>query len=927
MEEISVKLEELMTTTSGLFTNHLDFVTSLQSSKGTGPINAFKVDNIDGQDEISFVTALEMKYLLDLPDLIAEALEQKNLTAAAILFLTETPIAKFLLDGSLYNETLLKRFPFIPLQCDALSSVKLAIINKGTSLVKGESGSVTKTCDFLVALALLQGTGPRETFQTLLSNRLLFLQEVVLNNSSSSALAQCLRCIVNTVLDSFLMFFKGFYRTKLTEALATPRREVLLRHFPDTLYATHYEELCSVAPWLDEGVNALLGSTQKEILNGRMGDEETRHLLNTWLSECVKLANKFVPEMLKTVSSCSELYRINKRLQTEYWALAVEFERCEIGNFFLELNDEAKYDWDYICNCVLGSQFDILLRLFRPHLLHRLSCSIHQKFAAVAQAISSELELLFRESGSSSWDVGSFCCEDGSDLEVVLPFENSASPSNYKLRNFSTLTLKRLGLSPPLQRLLLLFDSRLMPILADVLDISAGEDYANPPEEPIASSSHIASLVREACLELLRSLQDLLIPIINDGIPAETNKMNRVIFIGRVCHEIARHSCALPECFTTNFKIEELPEARREFLRYKHLTALEQDYHSDFKEAVGILTESFFTCLDTWSSAVVNMTLSTLNSLTSLYLSESFTSTWKVIKVTEEDEEGRQVESLLSMPTECTPVVYALFQTICIQVKNSFGFALDDITLQRLKTTILKGYTSHYSNFLKINKISEKSAIQMYVDFLFASATLKEEAALSDSDKTQLEKTLSKILDHVDPFDLKLLHGLLVRTVHVCLLKTSNLFGVLGLANRLLVEEYYSWPFFIHLACKNIPEASAPIEDGDAAAYIAEPKTLLPSLHIPLEQIEVYNKSLQEEKLALPLTRSEDYTVFSVEECLGSPDPCGFQEDSGSLMREVTSEDRLQFINEKGREMMGKFQNLAYVNHENIKKLLWGEVE
>jgi hypothetical protein len=27
-----------------------------------------------------------MKYLLDLPDLIAEALEQKNLTAAAILF-------------------------------------------------------------------------------------------------------------------------------------------------------------------------------------------------------------------------------------------------------------------------------------------------------------------------------------------------------------------------------------------------------------------------------------------------------------------------------------------------------------------------------------------------------------------------------------------------------------------------------------------------------------------------------------------------------------------------------------------------------------------------------------------------------------------------------------------------------------------------
>jgi hypothetical protein len=59
-----------------------------------------------------------------------------------------------------------------------------------------------------------------------------------------------------------------------------------------------------------------------------------------------------------------------------------------------------------------------------------------------------------------------------------------------------------------------------MPILADVLDISAGEDYANPPEEPIASSSHIASLVREACLELLRSLQDLFIPIINDGIPA-----------------------------------------------------------------------------------------------------------------------------------------------------------------------------------------------------------------------------------------------------------------------------------------------------------------------------------------------------------------------------------------------------------------------
>lgn len=203
-------------------------------------------------------------------------------------------------------------------------------------------------------------------------------------------------------------------------------------------------------------------------------------------------------------------------------------------------------------------------------------------------------------------------------------------------------------------------------------------------------------------------------------------------------------------------------------------------------ELASLLSERYFAAYRLWIEWISALFLSSLEA-TLIHGGKSSSllsmTNWEEIKIEEETEEGKKVESIIRVPAQVSSHVTSLLFSLCQELNRTGAHALDRKLLHELVTCLSRGVLLRHEKLVNEHKstLTQNQALQVMFDLKFMTSILVGRGEGEGSEFTnRLEKVLDALESCVDPFDLDVFSPYIATNLNKQLQRCGVLFGVLA---------------------------------------------------------------------------------------------------------------------------------------------------
>ncbi|XP_015773605.1 PREDICTED: conserved oligomeric Golgi complex subunit 1-like isoform X1 [Acropora digitifera] len=790
------------------------------------------------QTKAGFYTiASQMKLLVNTPEKVWSALERKQYLKAAQLYLFSRHIVSILhIDtGDSSAPKLLSSFPILPKQWAAISHFKDSILQGSRALLSDASQTEEMLAESLCSILLLEESSPRQVFTEFLLARKAALQEVFHPcqhaTSIKSQVCEVVQIIRRSLYQIHALFCgppEGDLDSQLADNPALVFKtiaDVIKRESSspnsdeeslEVLFGPDFD-LVTSARFLPKSV--LEYRPQVRAFPSSIPRQNINHNCSEWISMCAKDVTAGVSSLLKYIGTLKGLASVRDAV----WDLLKEAALTSSSS------DQA-IDWTTLCNSVLGHDLSIWDEFLQPLFLARAkailrglldatvsSCKnvITKSQDEISEIYSVDLDVLWeRDIAMYVWH------ESPNDVprsaDSTLPYELD-----------SGLALKARACTPAVQRLCKSVDCKLAALLEDCQyfisdeqknkypELSEGKpakrisdasfltsnretSFESQPFDRFGDCRQIQAFLQETCFSALNELLEFIDGIIrshkdkltvNSGDTSsgksqqfDTICVDRVLFVGRLCHSFISQCRHIKQIMDGGSTADAKSRTLTRTPKTSSSNRRKEDAgkHNNMEELGKSFKERYFASYRLWKDWISVQFLASLEA--SLLLCDNATpllsmTNWEEIKIEEESEDGKKVESVIRVPAQLSSYVTSLLFSLCQELNRIGAHALDRKLLHELVTSLSRGVLTSHEKLIQENKpsITQNQALQVLFDLKVLTAILVGRG----EDETS-EQVIESLESCVDPFDLDVFTPYVALNVSRQLQRCGVLFGVVA---------------------------------------------------------------------------------------------------------------------------------------------------
>ncbi|XP_073244201.1 conserved oligomeric Golgi complex subunit 1-like isoform X2 [Porites lutea] len=785
-----------------------------------------------------YAIASQMKLLVDTPEKVWSALERKQYLKAAQLYLFSHHIVSILhIDtGDSSAPKLLSSFPILPKQWSAISHFKDSILQGSRALLKDATQTDEMLAESLCSILLLEESSPRQVFTEFFLARKTALQEIFHPCQHATSIKSQVCEVVRVIRNSLYQIHSLFYCDNEDEETELKDNPALV--FKTLAYVIKREASANSD---EEVLEALFGPDfdlvtsarflPKTVLGYRphlrafpsvISKQNIHHNCAEWLSMCKKDVTTGVNSLLKYIGTLKGLASIRDAV----WDLLKEAEKA-VGS------DDQDLDWSTLCNRVLGRDVSIWAEFLQPLFLNRAKVILKGLFDATVTSCKNLITKAQSDISDCNVTVPSVLWERDIAVYVWHESPNDVPRTDSAVLNEqdSGLTLKARACTPVVQRFCKAVDDKLaatledtqyfimasqqnkdtrlskrtsMSRVSDLSFLSGNKTVINDlePFDRFGDSQHIQSFLQETCFSAFNHLLQFIDEVISshkermlsgsDDVLAKKSQssfdticIDRVLLVGRLCHSFTEqcpHIKLVMDGGKTESKLTATPRKSSSSLRKKE----EQKKSNKMLELASLLSERYFAAYRLWIEWISALFLSSLEA-TLIHGGKSSSllsmTNWEEIKIEEETEEGKKVESIIRVPAQVSSHVTSLLFSLCQELNRTGAHALDRKLLQELVTCLSRGVLLRHEKLVNEHKctLTQNQALQVMFDLKFMTSILAGRGEGEGSEFTnRLEKVLDALESCVDPFDLDVFSPYIATNLNKQLQRCGVLFGVLA---------------------------------------------------------------------------------------------------------------------------------------------------
>ncbi|XP_020608067.1 conserved oligomeric Golgi complex subunit 1-like isoform X2 [Orbicella faveolata] len=558
---------------------------------------------------------------------------------------------------------------------------------------------------------------------------------------------------------------------------------------------------------------------------------------------CIKDVTAGVNNLLKYIGSLKGLASIRDAV----WDLLNEVTTEIAGMSSSAGGSDHTLDWSTLCTQVLGRNLSIWDEFLQPLFLSRAKDILKGLFDATISSCKNMITKSqddISDSDTSAtdaavlWerDIAQYVWQE-SPNDVPKPMWGSQKKGATHCEQESGLTLKARVCTPAVQRLCKAVDDKLAATLEDAQHFILDGQKAQGPEvtkrtsvikvsdlssltrnktssnetdpfDRFGDSCQIQSFLQETCFSAFNQLLQYIDGIITshkDKLLLNSDKVlagkphslfntvciDRVLFLGRLCQSFTEQCPNIKLVMgggggggEVEGKVRGTPRTLKSSSSLKKKE--EQVKDNKMVELANLLKERYFSAYRLWKDWISTLFLSSLEvtlirggknaSLLSM-------TNWEAVKIEEESEEGKKVESIISVPTQVSSHVTSLLFSLCQELNRTGAHALDRKLLHELVTSLSHGVLLTHEKLVQEHKsnLTQNQALQILFDLKFIMSILM---GRGENERSEFPDRLDQVTDTlescVDPFDLDVFSPHISTNLNRQLQRCGVLFGVLS---------------------------------------------------------------------------------------------------------------------------------------------------
>ncbi|XP_062516970.1 conserved oligomeric Golgi complex subunit 1-like [Corticium candelabrum] len=694
----------------------------------TGRVDhAYRSDSSSGV----FNVAKQLKTLFDTPEKVWNALELGQHLEAARLYLQAQDIMTGLQTDLKQTRSLSKNFlasfPILQRQWSSVSQFKTAILQESKVLLGDYRASPEITAQSLCAILLLEDSTPRQAFTDFLVARKAAMQSLFHSSRQTSIKSQ----ICNVV------------------SLVT----ATVRHI-DAVF-THRESGCLLLDVLKTSMTHMtsLPLVPNDVMHANCAE---------WMNTCVQDVHAGLRKLLTFVSSIKGLASIRDAVYS-----------------LLQKDNQSDVSWSVTCHTVLGRSFSVWDEFVRTLILEQLQTILHEQFVSAAykgeRLLTSALEGLNANTTSQETlferDVGLFVWSETSST----------------LTTGNSLGSKARACTPAISRICSELDSEFGSIMRDTQYFLCDEKEQGGvmglmevvPFERFSDSNTIREALRTSgsmsvtrvCQWIQNEIQRLAEVIkqteVSESGEAVEKDIDSCIFLGRCCLAFAEECANLQQILLGGLTLDSLHHSTLRSSRRARGNRLAPDQHTldltQLDEVKGQLNGAYGTAFRIWQNWVAS---ALTNHLTHCLLSNDVVTiqnatAWESIKLSEETEGGKPLESTLEVPFQVSLFCMRVLFGLCKEINRVSGHTLERSVGQELVGLVLKKLISVYDKYQEERgRISQRLAVQNWFDVSFICQMFNT-SKCDQEIKNRTKKLIDWLESCIDPFDFSVLEPFL----------------------------------------------------------------------------------------------------------------------------------------------------------------------
>ena len=707
------------------------------------------------QPNKQYGVAMQMKLLMDAPELVWSALEQREYCSAAYLYLlAKSTYFQLTTEPNKEIQKLLKNFPIISRQWTSISPFKENIL-AGIRATLMNMADDTTTIRALSAMVVLNNVSCEEACDFFLQSRHEALQAILEQDLTTTPVKDqvcaAVSLVVATLRQLYTLFLPGGPQQDVGEQ---DPADTTGQFYPFLSTFTTAGSECAVTPRLEDifGNNHVLRATLPESITSfvpemRSAATPVAPALVTakcakWLEAVTDVVRAGCGKILRHVPNVAGLADIRDKvwdvLKAEYALISKVIPQRSI---LMDVGDEiAETPLKQLCS-IIGdpvSRFEPWSRMLQPVLAERAQAVLSGMFRVTIEDAQSTLRLVPAEAGANETEAG-----NTDNLAAALWSGANPLPADLTrhrdTQGWDTLPFVKLlsqytgGYTPEVTRVVQRLSDQLDKILQDAQCLLGGDadgkvgrgrgnastsmlaaanmsfmldqaDEGEPPFDKDGDSSETRRFLQAACEKFVR---DLVSWVVEQKGGADS-AVAHVLFLGRVCRALADGCAPISKLMLLPVDAAAERSKRNRFIKStRRVGARSRQQMSEHERRLSDTRASFTSacsaCFEVWVSDTVSNYVPKFQARLSaedwqcMYAQKRV---WQQHKVKEESETGNQVETAVVLPTQPSGFVSNFLCRVSSEINTVGGHTVDRVVMLKLAQELMAGVVGAYNQVL-----------------------------------------------------------------------------------------------------------------------------------------------------------------------------------------------------------------------------------
>ncbi|KAL7636021.1 UNVERIFIED_CONTAM: hypothetical protein RMT77_013839 [Armadillidium vulgare] len=740
--------------------------------------------------------AVQVKLLVDVPEILWELTEKREyLDAAKLLLLAQQTHTALQLSPNAND--ILEKFPVISRQWSNISQFRSTITKGCTFLIKNEVENYEQVVNAVAAMTFIEGCDMKTSLKQVLDLRKSSLLSTLTVKSSSVSKAHIIEFVVRFI-SSFSIVYNTFLGFEKSGDMVSHLERKIYEVSGENGYKGLNIESKGLPISLLQESSLALSFLPKSVVDYRpklrckietLSTDQIQNELQQWLKNVLIESSNAISELLSCITSIKALSLIRSAI----WEL--------------QKNKIEEEHWNKMISILLGqASFSPWCAVVREESKKQAQNIIKKELNLVAESVRQMVQNFIVDIKENS----KICMEEGDISDFLwsesmsdLPDQNMwltlNSKNSFEAPEKIGLFYKSRGYTTRIQNLCKALNCKLTLLLEDISKYSplnAVEDFgkvsSSQSEKEDALQDYILLLefleketlivfkrfVDEVCkiaMSQFSSLEENLDILCEESVNSVlTPKTTVIVIISRLCQAVPIVCHQLKTCANASL-LGSQETARRVGLGLQSDTNTWTELNNFFLEKCTFLMTKYLSITSRIFGkklrCEINKSVESASPENLLLLFP----TWDEVKIEEENEGGRIVESTVSVPGSPSPSLLKALMGVCTSVNSVCAHTIPRTSQMQLVSSLCSEIKCSYDGLS--DNVNQSTALQLIFDLkLIQNILLPRE---SKEINTKISSLIQDFESRIDPFDLDVLSPHISSKVKMASQKVLALMGTI----------------------------------------------------------------------------------------------------------------------------------------------------